>query len=107
MVTCSDGTIYTGYTANLSQRIEQHNAGKGARYTRSRRPVKLSYVEIFSSQRKALRRERALKKIPRKKKLALIKKFRSQMLDKTKKTSPTPSDMKSFAFLKAREENPT
>ncbi|MBD3188998.1 MAG: GIY-YIG nuclease family protein [Candidatus Heimdallarchaeota archaeon] len=98
MVTCSDDTIYTGYTANLSQRIKQHNAGKGARYTRSRRPVKLSYVEIFSSQRKALRRERALKKISRKEKLALIKEFRTQMFDKSEDSSAIIRDISSLLF---------
>ena len=84
MLTCSDGTIYTGYTANLSQRVQQHNAGKGAKYTRTRTPVKLSYVEIFSTQKEAMRREKALKKLSRKKKIELIDKFRFEFLQPKK-----------------------
>jgi len=73
MVTCADGTIYTGYTNNITQRIDQHNSPKsGAKYTRKRRPVKLSYYEILSSQGDAMRRERRLKKLTRTQKLALI-----------------------------------
>jgi len=73
MVTCADGTIYTGYTSNLTQRIDQHNsASSGAKYTRKRRPVKLSYYEILHSQGDAMRRERELKKLTRNQKLVLI-----------------------------------
>ncbi|MHA1738848.1 MAG: GIY-YIG nuclease family protein [Candidatus Heimdallarchaeota archaeon] len=73
MVTCADGTLYTGYTSNISQRINQHNSAKsGAKYTRKRRPVKLSYYEILSSQRDAMRREREIKKLTRNQKLNLI-----------------------------------
>ena len=80
MVTCSDGTIYTGYTRDLNERISQHNKGKrGARYTRTRRPVKLSYVEIVDSQRKAIFRERDIKKLPRDKKLDMIEQYRKKM----------------------------
>ena len=76
MVTCSDGTIYTGYTTNLSKRISQHNSGnQGAKYTKTRRPVKLSYVEILSTLRKAMHREREIKSFPRDKKLELISQF--------------------------------
>lgn len=74
MVTCSDGTIYTGYTNNITQRIKQHNSTKsGAKYTRKRRPVKLSYYEILSSQREAMHREREIKKLTRNQKLNLIR----------------------------------
>ena len=45
MVQCSDGTLYTGWTNDLKKRLEKHNAGKGARYTRGRLPVKLVYYE--------------------------------------------------------------
>ena len=73
MVTCSDGTIYTGYTNNISQRIKQHNSAKnGAKYTRKRRPVKLSYYEILATQRDAMRREREIKKLTRREKIHLI-----------------------------------
>jgi putative endonuclease len=74
MVTCADGTIYTGYTNNITQRVKQHNSAKsGAKYTRRRRPVKLSYYEILSSQREAMRREREIKKLTRNQKLNLIR----------------------------------
>lgn len=73
MVTCSDGTIYTGYTKDLLKRLEQHNSGsKGARYTKTRRPVKLSFVEIVRSQKDAMLRELELKRLPRQRKLDLI-----------------------------------
>ena len=51
MVVCSDGTVYTGYTTNLSERIKQHNSNsQGAKYTRTRQPVKLAYYEIKNNQ---------------------------------------------------------
>jgi len=87
MLLCSDETIYTGYTTNLSLRIQQHNSGKGAKYTRTRTPVKLSYVEICSTQQEAMQREKVLKKIPRKKKMELITAFRSELLQSTFETS--------------------
>lgn len=74
MVRCSDNTLYTGYTSNLEQRLKQHNSGsQGARYTKTRRPVKLVFVEIYQSQREAIRRELAIKKRSREEKLNLIK----------------------------------
>lgn len=73
MITCSDGTIYTGYTKDLLKRLEQHNSGsKGARYTKTRRPVKLSFVEIVQTQKDAMLRELELKRLPRQRKLDLI-----------------------------------
>jgi putative endonuclease len=87
MLTCADGTIYTGYTVNLSKRIKQHNSTKqGARYTRTRRPVKLSYYELYSSRKKAMRRERELKGLKREEKISMINQFRSKLLSpETKK----------------------
>lgn len=74
MVKCADNTLYTGYTSNLEQRLKQHNSGsQGARYTRTRRPVKLVFVEIYQSQREAIKRELAIKKRSREEKLNLIK----------------------------------
>lgn len=73
MITCSDGTIYTGYTKDLLKRLEQHNSGsKGARYTKTRRPVKLSFVEIVQTQKDAMLRELELKRLSRQRKLDLI-----------------------------------
>ena len=70
---CSDNTLYTGWTTDLIQRIKVHNTGHGAKYTRSRLPVSLAYYECFSTKSEALKRERAIKKLPRAKKLDLIK----------------------------------
>jgi putative endonuclease len=68
---CSDGTLYTGYTNNLEKRIEAHNDGKGAKYTRGRRPVKMVYSEKFRSKSKALKREWDIKGMEREEKLNL------------------------------------
>ncbi len=69
---CSDGTLYTGWTTDLEARIKNHNSGNGAKYTRSRRPVKLIYYEEVSDKSAALKREAAIKKLPRNKKFELI-----------------------------------
>ncbi len=82
MVTCADGTIYTGYTKDIQKRIEQHNStNQGSRYTRTRRPVKLSYVEIHSSQSDAMKRELELKTFTRERKLTMIKLFKKKQTD--------------------------
>ena len=72
IVECADGTLYSGWTNDLEKRIAAHNAGDGAKYTRSRRPVRLRYYETFEEKSKALRRECALKKLTREEKIALI-----------------------------------
>lgn len=69
---CADGTLYTGCTNDLSRRLAAHNAGKGAKYTRSRRPVELVYREEVPDKSAALRREAAIKGLSRGEKLALI-----------------------------------
>ena len=69
---CSDDTLYTGWTNNLQKRLQMHNAGKGARYTRGRLPVKLVYYEIFATKTEAMKREAQIKKLSRKQKLAFI-----------------------------------
>ena len=62
IVQCSDSTLYTGITNDLERRLEEHNSGeKGAKYTRSRRPVKLVYREKFTCRTDAARREAAIK----------------------------------------------
>ena len=72
LLRCADGTLYTGFTNNLARRLTAHNAGKGAKYTRGRRPVELVYWESFSNKSSALRREYAIKQLPRRQKLTLI-----------------------------------
>ena len=60
---CADGTLYSGYTADLVARVAMHNAGRGAKYTRSHRPVHLVYFESFATKEEALAREAAIKKL--------------------------------------------
>jgi putative endonuclease len=62
---CSDGTYYTGWTTDPQRRLRQHNAGRGARYTRSRRPVRLVYVEECPDRASAMKRERVIKSLSR------------------------------------------
>lgn len=69
---CTDGTYYTGWSTNPVRRERQHNAGRGARYTRSRRPVRLVYVEEQPDRVSAMRREKQIKEMTRAKKEALI-----------------------------------
>jgi putative endonuclease len=72
MVRCADSTFYTGYARDPRARVDVHNAGKGAKYTRSRRPVWLVYSEQCESLSAALKRERELKLWTRTMKEALI-----------------------------------
>jgi putative endonuclease len=68
---CADGTLYTGWTNDLEKRLAAHNAGKGARYTKSRLPVTLFYFEKFNTKEEAMRREWEIKHLTRAEKLAL------------------------------------
>ena len=65
---CADDTLYTGYTTDPQRRVAEHNAGKGAKYTRGRTPVEQVHLETFDSQGAAMRREHAIKQFPRAKK---------------------------------------
>lgn len=69
---CSDGTYYTGWTNDLEKRVKMHNAGRGAKYTRVRRPVILAYYEAFQTKEEAMRREWEIKQLSRKGKEKLI-----------------------------------
>jgi len=69
---CLDGSFYTGYTKNLDERTRLHENGKGARYTKSHKPQKLAYVELFNSRSSAMKRERAIKKLSHLQKQELI-----------------------------------
>lgn len=70
---CKDDSLYTGWTNDLKKRITSHNAGKGAKYTKARRPVELVYYEEFQTREEAMKREYAIKQMSRKEKEALIK----------------------------------
>lgn len=72
VLTCSDGTFYTGYTIDVQLRIRAHNAGKGAKYTRSRTPVELAAQVKFSTKHEAMSAEYHFKRLSRKKKEILI-----------------------------------
>ncbi|MBI4732064.1 MAG: GIY-YIG nuclease family protein [Chloroflexi bacterium] len=75
---CSDGTYYTGWTTDPERRLRQHNRGTGARYTRSRRPVRLVYVEERPDRASAMKRERAIKSLSRQQKTCLIDDLKAQ-----------------------------
>ena len=76
LLRCGDGSLYTGVTNDLSRRLAAHQAGRGAKYTRSRRPVELVYQEMLPDRSAALRREAAIKRLPRTGKLALLEAVR-------------------------------
>lgn len=69
---CSDGTLYTGWTNDLDKRLKDHNAGKGAKYTKGRRPVSVAYYEIFATKQEAMRREYEIKHMDRREKEKLM-----------------------------------
>jgi putative endonuclease len=73
IVRCSDKSLYTGITTDVAARIKIHNFGKGAKYTRSRLPVKLVYKEAMRSESAARKREAEIKKLPRLEKLSLLR----------------------------------
>ncbi len=69
---CADGSYYTGWSVDPDRRCRQHNAGRGARYTRSRRPVRLVYVEELPDRASAMRREARIKQMSRQEKEKLL-----------------------------------
>lgn len=72
MLRCSDGSIYSGYTTDPHRREKVHNSGKGAKYTRTRLPVKLVYFEEFDNKIDAMKREYAFKQYTHKEKEKII-----------------------------------
>jgi putative endonuclease len=75
MLRCSDGSIYTGWTTDLTARVAAHNAGRGAKYTRARLPVELVYYETFATKQEAMSREWHLKRLSHAQKEKLILTF--------------------------------
>jgi len=69
---CHDNTLYTGYTVDLKAREERHNSGQGARYTRSRLPIKIIYHEVYETRSEALKREYQIKQLSKSEKEKLI-----------------------------------
>ncbi len=88
---CADGSLYTGYTIDLERRLKQHQGGNGGRYTRTHLPITLVYSEAFRTRHEAMQREIVIKRLPRKKKLALI----DASLKKTRLTTKAPRKSKS------------
>ena len=76
LLRCRDGSFYTGITNDLLRRLSRHAAGTASAYTRSRRPVRLVYQERQPSRSAALRREAALRRLPRTAKLAVLERSR-------------------------------
>lgn len=72
IVKCSDGSLYTGWTNDLDKRVKAHNSGRGAKYTKTRRPVELVYYEKFMTKQEAMSREAKIKQLSRSQKLELI-----------------------------------
>ena len=71
---CGDGTLYTGITTDVEKRLETHRSGQGAKYTRGRGPLELTYREVCGSHSDALKREAEIKKLSRQEKELLIRK---------------------------------
>jgi putative endonuclease len=84
IVRCADGTYYTGWTNNLDRRLRMHNSGRGAAYTRARRPVRLVYAERHPSRSAAMRRENSIKRLSRQGKARLISTGRRAAPDEAK-----------------------
>ena len=76
LLRCGDGSLYTGSTSDVARRVAAHQAGKGAKYTRSHLPVELVYQEELPDQSAALRREAAIKRMTHRQKWALAETYR-------------------------------
>ncbi|TFF90169.1 MAG: GIY-YIG nuclease family protein [Promethearchaeota archaeon] len=72
---------YTGYTNNLRRRLEEHKTGRGAKFCRGKKTIKLKYIESFREQADAMRRELEIKSLPRREKIKLIKNFNKDEID--------------------------
>jgi putative endonuclease len=72
LVRCRDGSLYCGWTTDPDERVARHNSGRGAAYTRSRRPVRLVYAERMRGRIAAMKREWAIKQLDRRAKLLLV-----------------------------------
>ena len=73
LLICSDGSLYAGWTNDPERRLKAHNSGTASKYTRSRRPVEMVYLEEFETKSEAMKREAALKMMTREQKLELVK----------------------------------
>lgn len=78
---CADDTLYCGWTTDLEKRLNAHNSGHGAKYTRSRGPVVLAYVEQYEDKHDALSREWHIKRMSREEKMRLVKQYEEAGFD--------------------------
>ena len=79
LLRCAGGTLYCGWTNHLAARVAAHNAGKGAKYTKTPRPVVLAYYEEYATRSEAMRREAAIKKLTKKEKEAMAALGRTEL----------------------------
>lgn len=79
LLKCADNSLYCGYTDSPQKRLEKHNKGIGAKYTMSRRPVELVYLEEHLTKQAAMHRECEIKKLSRSEKLVLVKNYEQKM----------------------------
>jgi putative endonuclease len=91
MLRCRDGSLYTGITNDMDRRLAAHAAGKGSAYTRSRLPLKLVYREAARDRSAALRREAAVKRLPRTEKWRLVRALRTSSKRRARPVSSRPS----------------
>ncbi len=87
MLRCKDGSLYTGWTNDLAHRLAMHRSGRGAKYTRGRAPLELVYIEELPDRESALRRECAIKAMPRAQKLLLAAAWQGQNTEQNYKDS--------------------
>lgn len=81
ILSCEDGTYYTGWTTDLKRRLKEHKRGRGSRYTRSRLPVSLVYAEELPDRSTAMRRERQIKTYAKKRKVKLVRNSQDETQD--------------------------
>ena len=96
---CADKSLYCGWTNHLGERVAAHNAGRGAKYTKSRRPVTLVYFEEFATKQEAMRREWEVKRLSRSEKLALI--ARASRYESTERGAATSIGLRPMSVARA------
>jgi predicted GIY-YIG superfamily endonuclease len=94
MVRCSNGALYTGMTTDVERRVAEHNAARGARYTRLNAPVELVWTEVHPGRSSAIKREAQIKRLPRAKKLGLIGELTTHSKTKQVKAGEHPASKK-------------
>ena len=78
IVECNDGSYYTGWSTDVEKRVKHHNEGRGAKYTKSRLPVRVVYVEEHETKQEAMQREYAIKQLSRRQKEELVQEYKKK-----------------------------